>query len=140
MEKEEKRKIMIENYQNAYHHGLCNDENLKVLTLNSKTCIDSISMQLIIEDNKVKDAYFDGEACAICTSATSLLLKRIKGKTKDEIKKILKNYHCLIEGEKCNQDVLGTLMVYDDIHLQPGRKECALLPAHLILKYLNEQK
>ena len=45
-------------------------KSLKVNS-NSETCIDDINLYILFEDNKITDIHFDGEACAISTSATS---------------------------------------------------------------------
>ena len=41
------------------------------------------------EDGIVKDIRFDGEACAISTSATSIMIRSLLGKKVEEVKKIL---------------------------------------------------
>ena len=38
-------------------------------------------------DNKIEDIRFDGEACAISTAATSIMIRNLIGKTLEEVKK-----------------------------------------------------
>ena len=40
-------------------------------------------------NNKIEDIRFDGEACAICTSSTSIMIDTLKGKTINEAKEII---------------------------------------------------
>ncbi len=56
------------------------EDGYLVANTNNESCIDNIDIELKIEDDKIKEANFDGEACAISTSATSLFLQKIEGK------------------------------------------------------------
>ena len=105
---------------------------------NNDSCIDNIDMQMKVENGVVVDAYFDGEACAICTSATSIIVKSLIGKTLEEANKILSNYQNMINEKDYDRDVLGELNVYDEIYLQPNRKKCALLPSDAAKKILDD--
>ncbi len=105
---------------------------------NNESCIDNIDIELKIEDGKIVDANFDGEACAISTSATSILLQKIIGKTKEEAKELLQNYANMIEEEEYDKEKLEELIVYDEIYLQPNRKKCALLPKETIDKIFKK--
>ena len=69
-----KRTIMLENYQNPTNRGLIEDDSYKYVNMNNESCIDEINLMVKIEDEKIVDIRFDGEACAICTSATSIIL------------------------------------------------------------------
>ena len=45
-----------------------------------------------IENGIIVDAKFDGEACAICTSSTSIMIETIIGKTLEEATEIYTNF------------------------------------------------
>ena len=128
MEQEIRREIILENYQNPVNRGLIDsDEYIKVNT-NNESCIDEIDLMVKIEDNKIVDARFDGEACAICTSSTSIMIKEIIGKTLEEAEKIYINFLNMIDEKEYDETILGDAIVYDNIHAQPNRRKCALLP------------
>ena len=91
-----------------------------------------------IEDNIIKDVRFDGEACAISTSATSILLNLIKGKSKKEALNIIDNYEAMINEKPYDKDVLEEALVYDEIYKQSNRKNCALMPYKAIKKIIEE--
>ena len=67
MDKNIRREIILDNYQNPMNRGLTNDDAYIHQNTNSDSCIDNIDMQLKVEDGVIKDILFDGEACAICT-------------------------------------------------------------------------
>ena len=122
-----KKTIILENYQNPYNRGLIDDDSYNVINTNSKSCIDQIDLQIKVENNKVKDIRFDGEACAICTSSTSIMIKELIGKDIDEALNIINNFENMIEEKEYEEEKLGEAIVYSDISKQPNRKNCALL-------------
>lgn len=137
MNKELKREIIIDNYQNPFNKKVPKGNYIKVNT-NNESCIDNIDIYFKIEDNILKDVAFDGEACAISTSATSIMLRNLIGKNIDEIKIIIENYKNMINEKDYDKDILKDLNVYEEIYLQPNRKTCALLPCKAIEKVLKD--
>ena len=123
-----RREIILDNYQNPQNRGLTNDAHYIKENTNNESCIDNLDIYFKIENGIFTDAHFDGEACAISTSATSIMLKNVIGKTLEEAKSILNNYKNMINEEEYDKDLLNELIVYDEIYLQPNRKNCALLP------------
>ena len=138
MNKEIKREIILDNYQNPTNRGLVEDEAYIKANTRSSSCIDNIDLMMKIEDGKVVDACFDGEACAICTSSTSIIVKSLIGKSVDEAKNIIKNYQNMINEEDYDPEVLGELNAFDEIYMQPARKNCALLSSKSAVKILDE--
>ena len=123
-----KRDIILEHYQNPRNKGLIDDNTYIRVNTNNESCIDEIDLMVKIEDGKIKDAHFDGEACAICTSSTSIMIDTILGKTVEEAQNILKNFSNMIEEKEYDENILEEAIVYDDVYKQPSRKKCALLP------------
>jgi len=140
MDTELKREIIYDNYKEPINKGLIDDNSYLKSNTKSESCIDNLDFMMKIEDNIVKDIHFDGEACAISTSASSIMIKTLIGKTVDEVKEILLNYKNMIEEKDYNKEVLGELNVYDDIAKQPNRKNCALIPMQGVIKMLDELK
>lgn len=132
-----KREIIVDNVENPFHRGIKDKENFIKANTHNESCIDNIDLYVKIQDNKIIDAYFEGEACAITTSATSIMLKKIIGLTKEEARSLMKEYYQMIEEEAYNSDKLGELNVYSDIAKQPSRKKCATLPFQTLEKTLK---
>ena len=132
-----KREIILDNYQDPMNRGLIEDDSYIKVNTNSESCIDNLDFMMKIENDKVVDIKFDGEACAISTSATSIMIRTLIGKSLDEAIKILDNYRKMINEEEYDENLLGELMVYDDICKQPNRKGCALIPVRAIDKVLE---
>ena len=132
-----KREIILDNYQDPMNRGLIEDDTYIKVNTNSESCIDNLDFMIKLEYNKVIDIKFDGEACAISTSATSIMIRTLIGKSLDEVINILDNYKKMINEEEYDESVLGELMVYDDICKQPNRKGCALIPVRAVDKVLE---
>ena len=133
-----RRNIMLENYQNPYHRGLVQEEDYLLFNTNNESCIDNLNIQYQIKDGVISDIRFDGEACAVSTSAASLMIKTFIGKTKNEVLDILTNYEKMLAGEEYDATKLGELIVYEDIGKQPNRKRCAYLPFESLRKVLQK--
>lgn len=132
-----KRTIILEHYQHPKNKGLIKDDDYIFINMNNESCIDEINLMVKMEDNIIKDIRFDGEACAICTSATSVMIDTLIGHTKEEAEEILKNYEYMIEEKEYNESILKEAIVYNDIAKQPNRKKCALLSWWGIKKVLR---
>ena len=95
---------------------------------------------LKIKDNKIMDIRFDGDACAICTSSTSIMIETLIGKTVEEAYEIYQNFVDMVEGKNYNVQKLENAIVYNNINKQPSRKKCALLPWLGIKKILDRHE
>ena len=133
-----RREIILDNYQEPMNRGLIEDDSYIKTRTSSESCIDDLSFMMKIEDGVVKDIRFDGEACAISTSATSIMIRSLIGKSVEDARKILTNYSNMINEKEYDEELLGELVVYDEICKQPNRKNCALLPENEIDKMLGE--
>ena len=136
-DRELKRQIILDNYQNPKNRGLVDDSDYIKENTNNESCIDNIDMQMKVENDIIVDIRFDGEACAISTSATSIIIKSLIGKSVSEARKILQNYKNMVDEKEYDKDLIGELFVYDDISRQPNRITCALLPYNAVCKMLN---
>ena len=133
-----RREIILDNYQDPMNRGLIDDNNYLKVNTSSDSCIDNLDFMMKVEDGIIKDIRFDGEACAISTSATSIMIRSLIGKKLEDAKNILTNYQNMINEEKYDSKLLGELNVYDEICKQPNRKNCALLPSNAIEKMLRK--
>ena len=135
-----RREIILDNYQDPLNRGLIDDDNYLKVNTNSESCIDNLDFMMKVEDGIVKDIRFDGEACAISTSATSIMIRSLLGKKIEDVELIIDNYRRMINEEDYDKELLGELNVYDEIYKQPNRKNCALLPSVAITNMLDENE
>ena len=140
MDNDMKRAIILDNYSNAKNRGIPdNKDEYIIINSNNQSCIDSINIYVKLKDNVIEDIRFEGEACVIAISSTSILSNMLIGKTMDEARKILENYFNMIEEQDYDKELLGEANVYEDMYKQPSRKTCATLFARGIGNYLNNK-
>ena len=137
MDKDIKRSIILDNYQNPNNKRVSGTDYIKINTRNV-SCIDNLDIYLKIEDNIIKDISFEGEACVISISSTNILTNLLIGKTKEEGIYLINNYLKMINEEEYDKEVLKELLVFDDTSKQPSRIKCATLSANGIKKFLEE--
>ena len=139
MNAEIKRSIILDNYQDARNRGIPSDiDGYIKVNSNSDSCIDNIDIYVKLNNGIIEDIKFEGEACVIATSSSSILSDMFIGKTIDEVKNILINYYKMIEEEEYDRKLLGEACVYDDIYKQPARKPCVTIFARGIEKIVNK--
>lgn len=142
MNEETKRNIILNNYKNPKNRGFENiniREYVKSNTSN-ESCIDEIDLIAKIDNNKIIDIRFEGEACAICISSTSIMIDTLINKTIEEANTIYENFENMINEKEYNKNLLGLSIVYKDIAKQQSRKKCALLPWWGVKKIIQNYK
>ena len=132
-----KREIIIDNYENPFHKKEIDDKEYIKANTHNESCIDNINLFVKIKDGIIIDAYFDGEACAITTSATSIMVRKIIGLDLESAKVLMKEYLHMINEENYDKELLGELNAYYDISKQPSRIKCARLPFDTLEKTIN---
>ncbi len=140
MEANLRREIIVDNYQNPTNREKKDDKDFVVASTISDSCIDNITLYVKFKDDTITDIYFDGEACAITTSATSIMIKKLIGKTIDEAKLLMDNYYNMIDEKEYDEDMLGELNAYEEIYMQPNRKKCAIFPFETLKKAIEKYK
>lgn len=133
-----KRSIILENYQNPQNRGLVSDKEYEFVNMNNESCIDEVNLMVKVKNGIIEDIRFDGEACAICTSSTSIMINTLIGKSIKEAKEIYNNFNNMLDEKEYDEAILEEAIVYDDIYKQPNRKKCALLPWWGIEKVIDK--
>lgn len=137
MDKDIKRSIILDNYQNPNNKRVSGTGYVKINTRNV-SCIDNLDIYLKIENDIIKDVSFEGEACVISISSTNILSNLLIGKNKKDGIYLIDNYLKMINEEEYDKEVLNELLVFDDTSKQPSRIKCATLSANGIKKFLEE--
>jgi len=116
------REELLDHYNNPRNKRDINDANA-VASESNPNCGDKIVVMLKIENNKIKDASFQGEGCAISMAFASKMTEELKGKDIEEIKSLDSSF----------------ALSFFPGQISPGRIKCALLGfstmKHAIEKY-----
>ena len=134
------REIIMDHYDQPRNRGLVEDETYKKVNMNSDTCIDDLDIQVKFDGDKIADVRYDGEACAICTSSTSIMSELVIGKTKEEAKRIIENYMNMIYERDYDEDLLEEAIAFKNTHKQANRIKCATLGWNGLVKLIEESE
>ena len=100
-------------------------------------CGDEMEIRLVVKDDIVKDMGYQCKSCVYCQASVSLLSRKIKNKSINEVKKFSDN------AEKMFIDVKSSIdKKWEDFKdildkKNISRKECLLLPLKTVLKALK---
>lgn len=122
------REIIMDHYQYPHNHKLTEDGGYAQVHMASESCIDDITVQSKIDDDgTINDVRFDGVACTISTSSTSIMTELLKGRTVEEAKKIMDNYFAMIEEQSYDPEVLEEAVAFKNVSRQANRIKCATI-------------
>jgi len=122
-----KRSIIMDHYENPRNKEKVEDPRYQNINMNSESCIDDITIYLLVEDNIVKDFKFDGVGCTISTASTSILSELVIGETIDKAYEIIKAYDSMIKEEPYDEMLLQEAVVFKDVSKQANRIKCAMI-------------
>lgn len=138
MDSELRRDIILENFQHPLNKEEIHDDKYRLVNTKNPNCIDNLDINILFEDNRISDIKFMGEACAISTASTSIMIRNLIGKSLSEAKEYIDNFYKMCNEEEYNEELLNEGLAFQDIYKQNNRKNCALLPYKGILKAIEE--
>ena len=101
---------LLDHYENPSNYGTLPNPDISHEEDNP-LCGDKIRMDLLVEDDTIKEVRFCGYGCTISQAAASMLTEKIEGKTLTEVKNLSRD------------DIMDMI----GIPLGPVRVKCALL-------------
>lgn len=134
------RDIIMDHYEYPRNHSLVEDSKYISKHMDSDSCIDDITVQADIENDVIKDIRFDGVACTISTSSTSIMTELVLGKTLDEAREIVKNYFAMIDEEDFDDDLLEEAIAFKNVGKQANRINCATIGWKALRQMLEESE
>ena len=93
----------------------------------NESCGDEVKLFLKLENGTVKDASFVGDGCIVSMASASMLVKSIRGKKLEDVKRMIENVEKMMKGEDYDEEVLGDLVVFSGISGIPARSKCFYL-------------
>lgn len=106
------------------------------------SCGDELHIEIKLSDDKqrIEDAAFTGEGCAISQASASMMCDLLRGKTVNEAKALLKKFIAMIRREIKDDSELEALedaISLKNISNMPARVKCALLAWHTLDEVLK---
>jgi len=104
------------------------------------SCGDDILLQIVFDEDIIKDLAFTGVGCAISQASTSMMIDLIKGRTKEEALKYVETFIGMIKKEVEDEkelEILEDAIVLKNISNMPARVKCAVLAWHSLKEGIN---
>lgn len=101
---------ILEHYHNPKNWGYLEHSTHQSAVKNS-SCGDTLSMDLMLDGEIVKNIAWEGVGCAISLASASLLSEHVRDKSREELLALTPEY------------ILGLL----ELPLSPGRLKCGIL-------------
>ncbi len=121
------RQIIMDHYSNPLNKHQPNTDKFEKVHMHSDNCIDDLDIFLLVENNIVKDACFDGVACTISTASTDIMCDLLKDKNIKDAKYIIDQYNHMIHEEPFDDSVLEEAIVFINTSKQAARIRCAMI-------------
>ena len=113
------RELILDVYRNPKNQGEIADPDIQARLVNP-LCGDEVRLQIKLTNNRVGEALFSGNGCAIFQVSASLLANYIEGKLLEEVKKV------------SSDDIIRLLGVNPAL----ARQSCALLSLNVLKEAL----
>ena len=84
------KEYILDLYKHPHNQGVLENATHKS-SLRNPFCGDEININLIVEDDKVKDVKFSGIGCAISIASASLITDKIKNMNIENVKSLNKD-------------------------------------------------
>lgn len=121
--------IILDHYRRPRNSGRL-DAPDEQITRKNPFCGDLIELQLTFDGDRVHQARFTGQGCAISQASASMMAQLVEGKSVTELEKLAAEFTQLISEGKSAESAasLGELRAFSGVARLPNRHLCALLP------------
>lgn len=125
--------ILTEHNVNPYHKHDIENPDFELRGVNP-SCGDEITLKLKLSGDKIVDAGFVGDGCAISQASADMMIDLVLGKTKEEALNYANIFLKMIKGEASPEEIesLEEAGALQDISHMPARVKCAVLSWHTL--------
>ena len=107
---------VLDHYEDPYHHGSCPEATHR-LQRESPLCGDWVSVDLVISaDDRIEQAWFDGQGCVLSQAAASMLMEAIEGLSRQQVREFS----------------AAQMLALIAAPIPPSRQKCCLLPWRVV--------
>lgn len=95
-------------------------------------CGDHVNVWVRVEGDRIAEATFRGQGCAIAKASASLMTAAVTGKTRAEATDVFDRFHAMVTGKAAGDASLGSLRSLGGVAKYPIRVKCATLAWHAL--------
>ena len=121
--------IILDHYRRPRNSGKLEAPDERI-TRKNPFCGDMIELQLTFDGDRVREARFTGQGCAISQASASMMVQLVEGKSVAELEELAAAFTQLVSEGKPGEpgSSLGELRAFTGVARLPNRHLCALLP------------
>jgi nitrogen fixation NifU-like protein len=133
------QELILDHYKSPRCRGVLLNPD-RTVDLNNPLCGDQISLTLKFEGSVISEIAFDGHGCSISQATASIMAELLRGKTKDEARRLSSLFRKMIKSEVEGSalDDLGDALALEGVKRHSARIKCALLAWDCIDRGLAE--
>ena len=134
------QELILDHYRRPRNKGTLEKADASV-EMKNPLCGDEITLQVAFDGDAVNDLRFSGRGCSISQASASMMTQLVKGKSREEIDSIRKEFRDLMLGAAAaeNDGRLGSLRALSGVARFPARVKCALLAWNALETALAER-
>lgn len=110
-------------------------------TIHNPLCGDHVTMRVRIDEDRVVEAAFEGEGCALSRASASLWTVAATGRSTSELRELAVEMERLLSRgpghETADRARLGDLVALEGVREVSARRRCATLPLEALLSALK---
>ncbi len=135
------QEVILDHSRRPRNFGELPDASVKVHGDNP-SCGDEIHLAIKFDANGgLEQIKFTGHGCAISQASASLMTLKLKGKTREEVERMLGAFRDLVTtGKNDTPKNLGDLQVMRGVRKFPQRVKCAMLPWRAVEQALRQSE
>lgn len=96
-------------------------------------CGDRVTMDIVIEDDRIAGIAHDTHACVLTQAAASILGGELIGLSREEVETLKENVAAMLEGAEAPAAPFDTFSSFDGVADHKSRHRCVLLPFEAVL-------
>ena len=105
-------------------------------------CGDHLTVELVLDGDRIEAIAFQGESCAICKASASMMTANVKTKSREDAETLIREFRDMATGKldpQAQSHHLGRLTVFAGVRDLPTRVKCAILPWHTLHAALHSE-
>ncbi|HEY5014231.1 MAG TPA: SUF system NifU family Fe-S cluster assembly protein [Acidimicrobiia bacterium] len=136
------RDVIVDHGNHPRNHRALGDEAVSAEGINP-LCGDEITVYLRLDGDRIAEATFESQSCAISTASASLMTEALIGKTRSEALDLFDDVRSMLT---CTTPIvdetsrIGKLRALSGVSAYPTRVKCATLPWHTFREALDADR
>lgn len=134
------QEVILDHYRSPRNSRVIEDANRSAEGYNP-LCGDRFTVYARFVDGVIQDVSFQGSGCAISQASASVMTEVLKGKTREEMEALFRQFQALVtgNGDASGLEELGELAALGGVREFPSRVKCATLGWHTLIAALSKE-